>query len=300
MKKIILFLFCILFFSSPSFAKLKVVTTTPDLANLAQEVGKEFIEVKSIARGDQDYHFLEPKPSYIVQASQADLLISVGLELEVGWLPVLLTQSRNPKIQTSEKGFLDASQNIPVMEIPTARVDRSMGDVHPLGNPHYWLNPNNGILIAQAIAQRLSELDSAHASDYNQNFLNFKNQLSAKIANWQKQLANLKGKKIITQHKSFSYFTDWTGLQVSGFVEPKPGIPPNPGHLLELIALIQKEKVPLIVTENYYDTKAAQELSQKTGSKLLILPTSVGGEANIKNYSDLFENLISKINEALK
>lgn len=282
-----------------AFAKLKVVTTIPDLASLVQSVAKDLVEVKSIARGDQDPHFLEAKPSYAVMLNQADLLIEVGLDLESGWLPLLMTQSRNSKIQAGQKGYLNASEGLEILEIPTGQVDRSMGDVHPNGNPHYWLDPRNSLFISHRIAQKLGELDPANAAQYTQNQQAFQSQLKNKIDAWSKQLASIHGKKIITHHKSFSYFVHWAGLQVVGYVEPKPGIPPSPGHVLSLIELIKRENIPLIITENYYDSKPSQQLGEKTGAKVLVLPTSVGGEATIKTYEELFDFLINKIKGAL-
>ncbi len=282
-----------------AFAKLKVVTTIPDLASLVQSVGKDLVDIKSIARGDQDPHFLEAKPSYAVMLNQADLLIDVGLDLESGWLPLVMTQSRNPKIQAGQKGYLNASEGLEILEIPTGQVDRSMGDVHPNGNPHYWLDPRNALYISYRISKKLGELDPANAAQYTQNQQAFQSQLKNKIDAWSKQLASIRGRKIITHHKSFSYFVHWAGLQVAGYVEPKPGIPPSPGHLLSLIDLIKRESIPLIITENYYDPKASKQVSEKTGAKLLILPTSVGGEPNIKTYEELFEFLVTQIKGAL-
>lgn len=289
------------FFSFPfsAFAKLKVIASIPDLAALAREVGGDLIEAETIARGDQDPHYLEPKPSFAVRLNKADLLIQAGLELESGWLPVLLTQSRNPKIQPGRPGFLNAAEGLRILEIPTGPVDRSMGDVHPDGNPHYWLNPRNGVAIAKKISEKLAELDPANAARYAENTLDFERRISAKIALWEKETASFRGKKIVTHHKSFSYFVDWTGMKVEGLIEPKPGIPPHPSHILSLIQLIQSEKIPLIITENYYDPKPSRELAEKTGTKVLLLPTSVGGEAGIKTYEGLFDALIQKLKGVL-
>ncbi len=280
-------------------AKLQVVATIPDLASLAESVGGEWVEVKSLARGSQDPHYLEPKPSYAVLLNRADLLIQVGLELEAGWLPVLLTQARNPKIQPGQPGWLNASEGISILEIPTGKIDRSMGDIHPSGNPHYWMRPQNGLIIASHIARRLSELDPAHAADFQKNYSELEWRLKEKIAAWEGQLSAFKSKKIITHHKSFSYFVDWANLTVAGLIEPKPGIPPSPGHILALIKLIQSENIPLIITENYYEPKPARELAAKTGAKYLILPTSVGGDPSVRSYEELFEVLIQKLSEVL-
>jgi zinc/manganese transport system substrate-binding protein len=299
MKRILFALLGLFLFPFNAFAKLNVVASIPTFAALAQEVGKDLIDVKSLARGDQDPHFLEPKPSYAVLLNRADLLIEDGLELEIGWLPVLQVQSRNPKIQTSARGHLDASEGLEILEIPSGKVSRAEGDVHPLGNPHYWLNPKNGLIIARHIADRLKELDPTNASTYEENYRQFEQRLRGKIAVWEKELAPFRGKKIITYHKSFSYFADWSGIIIVDFVEPKPGIPPNPGHLLELIDRIKADKIPMILSENYYEPKASQQLAEKTGAKFLIVPTSVNGDPAVKTYEDLFENLIQKLKENL-
>ncbi|MDO8519452.1 MAG: metal ABC transporter substrate-binding protein [Deltaproteobacteria bacterium] len=296
MKKLI---FILLLLPINSFAKVNVVTTIPDLAAIAREVGGEMTTVKSIARGDQNPHYLEAKPSYVVLMNRADLVIENGLELEVGWLPVLLTQSRNPKIQPGNAGFLDSSEGLRILEIPTGPVDRSQGDTHPEGNPHHWLQPENGIKIAQKIAVRLGEIDPANKEAYAQNALRFTSHLRQKIAEWKGKSASFRGKKIVTHHKSFSYFVDFTGLTVVDFVEPKPGIPPPPSHIISLIDRIRRDKIPLIITENYYDTQAAKEIAKKTGAKALILPGSVGGAPGVTSYEGLFDYLISKISESL-
>lgn len=298
MKKLLL-LFTFLSLPLIAQAKVKAVATIPDLAALTQEVGQDLVDITSIARGDQDPHFLEPKPSYAVKLNQADLLIEVGLELEVGWLPVLLTQSRNPKIQHGQPGHLTATGDFQILEIPTGPIDRSHGDVHPSGNPHYWLNPKNGLVIAKKIADRLSQIDPANASHYQQNLAVFQERLQKKIVEWERQTAPLKGMKIVTHHKSFSYFVDWLRLNVVALIEPKPGIPPPPAHLVSLIETIKAQNIPYLITENYYDPRPSQELSQKTGAEVLILPTSVGGEAGIKTYFDLFDTLIRRLGEKL-
>ncbi len=285
--------------SSPVLAKLKVVTTIPDFADLAQQVGGEQVEVKSLARGDQDPHYLEAKPSYALALNRADLLIHVGMQLEVGWLPVLLTQSRNGKIQPGQPGNFDASIDLQKIEIPIGPVTRAAGDVHPEGNPHYWLNPYNGLTIAQRIAKRLGQLDPENSSTYQENLSHFRKILTPKIKQWEQKALLLRGRKIITHHKSFSYLMDWLGLKVVGYIEPKPGIPPPPSHILSLIELIQREKIPLLITESYYDHRPARRLAKTTKAGVLILPASVGGNPEVPTYEKLFDYLINKIQEVL-
>ena len=280
-------------------AKINIVATIPDLAAIAKEVGGELVNVDSIARREQDPHYLEAKPSYAVKMNKADLLIAVGLELEVGWLPVLMTQSRNPKIQQAAPGHLDASRGIPVIEIPTGKVDRSMGDVHPLGNPHYWLDPRNGLIIAREIADKLSSIDPANQSAYRSNLAAFESRLKSRIAGWQSEAASLRGREIITHHKSFSYFVNWMGIKVVNVIEPKPGIPPPPSHITALIDLIKSRQIRLIVSENYYDPKPSRELGKKTGAAVLNLATSVSGDPLVKTYEDLFDYLVRELKGAL-
>jgi zinc/manganese transport system substrate-binding protein len=299
MKKIYaVLLLSLLCFPGTTSAKLKVVTTTTDLASLVSEVGGEYVEVKSLIRGSEDPHYIEPKPSYARIMNSADLFIQVGLSLEVGWVPPLLTQARNPKIVRGQPGYLEASQGLRLLEIPQGKVDRSQGDIHPEGNPHYWLDPRNGLIIAKNIADRLSRLDPENTSKYQANYQNFKSKLQTKIAEWQKQAAALRGKKIIVYHKGFTYFANFTGLNIAGYVETKAGIPPSPSHLLTLVQMIKKQKISVIVTESYYDPKPANKIAEQTGAKVLILPTSVEGKSGIA-YIDLFDFLVRAMVESL-
>lgn len=288
MKKIILF-FMIVMMPMNAFAKVKIVASLPVFGAIAQEVGGDRVEITSLAKPGQDPHFLDAKPTYVVALSQADLLLQGGLELEIGWLPVLMTQSHNPKIQKGQVGYLEASKGIRILEIPSA-VDRSMGDVHPEGNPHYWLDPRNGILIASNIAERLGQLDPANASFYQDRFNVFRREFSEKIKTWENIIQKLRGNKMMTYHQSFSYFLDWAKLQSVGQIEPKPGIPPTPSHLLSLIDLLKKDSISFILVEDYYDARPAQELSKKTNVPVLIVPTSSGGR-----YEELFDTLIQKM-----
>jgi len=276
-----------------------VMTSTEDLASLVREVGGEHAQVESIARGYQDSHFVEAKPSFLLKLQKADLLILVGLQLEIGWLPPLLTQSRNSRIQVGAAGYLDASTAAQILEKPTGPVTRAMGDVHPLGNPHYWLDPENGRRIARAIQQKLSQLDPEDASYFEQRFQDFDRRLREAQQRWDQELAPLKGIEVITYHNSWPSFTERFGIQVVGYVEPKPGIPPTPSHTLAVIQQIKKDQIKLILVEPYFDLKTPKAIASQSGAQVLVLLPSVGGEPEVKDYLQLFDYNIKLLKTAL-
>ena len=284
--------------ASPASAKVQVVTTTEDLAALTREVGGELVDVQSIAKGYQDPHFVEAKPSYLLKLKRAGLFIQVGLELEVAWAAALLTNARNTNIIPGNQGFLDAAAGCELLEKPLS-VDRSLGDVHPLGNPHYWLDPDNGLVIARNIAQRLSRIDPAHAGDFQANLAKFEGRLGEKTKEWAALSAPLQGLRVVTYHNSWPNFAKRFGLRVVNFVEPRPGIPPSPAHVQALTAQIKREKMPLILIEPYFDEKLPRKIAQETGARLVILPPSVGAETSIKTYFDLFDHDLRLILRAI-
>jgi ABC-type Zn uptake system ZnuABC Zn-binding protein ZnuA len=269
--------------------KLNVVTSTADMTALAQEVGGDKISVDSIAKGYQDPHFVEAKPSFLLKLRQADLLISVGLQLEIGWLPPLITQSGNPRIQVGAQGYLDASQFCEILEIPQGTVTRAEGDVHPLGNPHYWLDPDNGRRIARGIANKLADLDPADAAYFQQRFEEFNKRLSAAELKWDAEMKPYRGQKVVTYHRSFPNFARHFGLDVIGYVEPRPGIPPTPSHTIELIQLIKRENGKVVLVEPYFDLKTPQSIGRETGAQVIVYLPSVGGEKQVTNYFELFD-----------
>jgi len=272
-----------------SAKKLNVVTSTTDLAALAQEVGGDHITVESIAKGYQDPHFVEAKPSFLLKLRNADLLISVGLQLEIGWLPPLITQSGNPRIQVGAPGYLDASQFNEILEIPTGQVTRAMGDVHPLGNPHYWLDPDNGRRVAKGIAGKLAELDPQDGSYFQQRFADFDRRLTAAEKNWDEQMKPYRGRKVVTYHRSWPNFAKHFGLDVVGYVEPRPGIPPTPQHTIELIQMMKRENVKVMLIEPYFDLKTPNSVGRETGGLVVVLLPSVGGEKQVTDYFKLFD-----------
>jgi len=303
MRKVFLFLLCALAAAprpAHAAAKLNVVATTEDLASLAQEVGGDKVSVVALAKGYQDPHFVDPKPSFILSLSKADLLIAVGRELEIGWLPPLLTSSRNAKIQPGAKGFLDASLNVRILELPTGQITRAMGDVHPLGNPHYWLEPGNGRLIAQAIQAKLAELSPADRPYFEQRYADFDKRLAVGEKRWDALMAPYKGAKLVTYHRSWPNFMERFGLQVIGYVEPKPGIPPSPSHTLELIDEMKRQGVKLIVVEPYFDLKTPQSVASQVGGTVLVMAPSVNGTKQATDYIQLFEYNVNLLAGALK
>jgi zinc/manganese transport system substrate-binding protein len=291
---------CSLVFAVPAHAakKLNVITATTDLASLAQEVGGDKIDVEAIAKGYQDPHFVEAKPSFLLKLRHADLLVVVGLDLEIGWLPPLITQSGNPHIQPAAAGYLDASQFAEILEKPQGQVSRAMGDVHPLGNPHYWLDPENGRRIAKGIANKLAEMDTPNASYYQQRFQDFDKRLTAAEQNWDAQMKPYVGRKVVTYHKSWPNFAKHFNLNVVGYIEPRPGIPPTPGHTIELIQQMKRDNVKIIMVEPYFDLKTPNNIASATGGKVLVMLPSVGGEKDITDYFKLFDYDIGMLKKA--
>ncbi len=281
------------------FAKLRVVTTLQDFAALADEVGGDRLETFALAKGYQDPHFVDAKPSFVLQLSRADLLIVAGLELEIGYLPPLVDQSRNTKIRSGSPGYLDASEGCEILGRPTGTVTRALGDVHPYGNPHYWTDPENGRLIARAIAARLSELDPAGADLFARRLADFEQRLTARETEWSRTMAPFAGTKVVAFHDSWPNFARRFGLDIVDHVEPKPGIPPTPAHTLELISKMREQAIKVILVEPYFDTKTPQAIADKTGARVVRLYPSVGGREDIKTYLQLFDVNLAALAEAL-
>ena len=303
MKKTLAVLFAAvaLAFSAPAFAaKLNVVSTLQDFASIAESIGGNRVETYALAKGYQDPHFVEAKPSFIVRLSRADLWIAAGLELEIGYLPPLIDQSRNARIHPGNPGYLDASTGCDILQRPTGQVTRAMGDVHPYGNPHYWTDPDNGRIIARSIAARLTELDPSGKATFDANLAAFETKLAAKEKEWDATMAPYGGTKIVTFHDSWPNFAKHFKLVVAGHVEPKPGIPPSPSHTLEIINLIQRQKIPVILVEPYFDSKTPNFIASKTGAAVVIFYPSVGGIPEIKDYFGLFDRNIGAFVAAMK
>jgi len=291
-------LFLLLFLARSGIVRaepIRIVTSIETFADLARSVGGDNVKVESLARGYQDPHFVEAKPSLLIPLSKADLLIYAGLDLEIEWLPPLVQGSRNPRIQSGAKGNLDASTAIEVLDLPAGKVDRSQGDIHPRGNPHYWLPPINALKVAKEIAARLKELDSGHAADYEKNLQKFGAALKAKAGDWSRKAASLRGLKVVPYHKSWSYVSDWLGLREMGYVEIKPGIPPDPKHLAELILRMKAESVRALLIESFYNRGIAGQVADSAGAKLLVLPSDVGATPQIRCYADLVDAVLDAL-----
>jgi ABC-type Zn uptake system ZnuABC Zn-binding protein ZnuA len=269
--------------------KLNVVTSTEDLAAIGAEIGGDRITVESIARGYQDPHFVEPKPSFLLKLQKADLLAVVGLQLEIGWLPPLITQSRNAKIQEGNAGYLDMSQFCQILEIPTTQVTRAMGDVHPLGNPHYWLDPENGRRIAKAFEDKFAEMRPADSAYFAARDADFDKRLTAAETRWYAQMAPFHGRKVVGYHRSWPNFCERFGLVMVDYIEPKPGIPPTSEHTLEVINSMKRDNIKLIVVEPYFDLSTPNSIAQATGGIVAVLMPSVGGAKEITDYFKLFD-----------
>jgi zinc/manganese transport system substrate-binding protein len=288
MKKYLIILFSLIIFSN-SFAEIKVVATTSVIADIVKNVGGDKVLVDYLCRGDQDPHFLEVLPSYMLKLRKADLVFKIGLDLEK-WLPQLIDGSRNDKLK-----LVDLSVGINKKEVPTAKADASQGDVHPYGNPHYWLDPDNSKIMADEIYGALAEESQKDADYFKKNLDNFKSEIDSKLSQWSAKLSAMKQKKIITFHKSWIYFTDRFGLTVVGNIEPKPGIPPTPSHDAELVQLIRSGNIKLILMENFYSDSAPNQIAELTGVKVIKVPNSVNGMEGIDSYIKMMDYIVNQV-----
>ncbi len=329
--------FCVAAFSAASAQggeKLRVVTTTTDLAAITRAVGGDKVEVTAIATGYEDPHFIAAKPSYMMAARKANLWIRVGLELEIGYEELILDGSRNAKIRIGTPGHLDASEGVLRLEVPTQRIDRSMGDVHPMGNPHYWLDPLNGRIVAKNIGKRLERLAPEHADYFKERTASFQRtldermfgrELVAKIGGgklwalllkrkldkrldepgqpalggWLATMGPRAGQKVVTYHRSWSYFVHRFGLVVVEELEPKPGIPPSPGHVADVVKRVKTEGVKVLLMEPFYSRKAPELVAAETGISVVECANSVGGQPEATDYLTMIDNIVNRLSAAL-
>ena len=278
---------------------IRIVTTTQDLKSIAELIGGDKVEVFSIATGYQNPHFVDPKPSFIIKLSNADIFATVGLDLETGWSPQLVTSSRNPKIQKGSPGYVDASAGVSLMQIPSS-LNRGEGDIHLFGNPHYWLDPLNGKQIARNICNGLMRVSPLNKNFFESNLKLFNETIDRKIIEWTKAMAKYKGTKIIAYHNEWCYFENRFGLQIVDFLEPKPGIPPSPSQLVKIIGEIKNNQIKVIISSPYFTTSSSDVVAKQTGAKVLTLATSSSAFESIKNYYDLFDYNITQLVSALK
>src|SRR5438270_2013079 len=299
MKKILLILSAILGFTFTGQAKLKVVATLPDLGSLAREVGGDKVDVSVLAKPTEDSHFVDARPSFVVHLRDADLLIDGGAELEIGWLPPLLQNARNPKIEVGKPGRVQASQGVRLMNVP-ASATRAAGDVHALGNPHFTVDPIIAKAIAQHIAESFSALDPANAAFYAANYKKFEETINAKLQGWGAALLPFHGQHVAAYHDSWPYFAHRFGLNIDLFLEPKPGIPPSPSHLAEVIAQMKAQHIKAIIVEPFHDRRIAGKVASATGAKVVEFSQFPGGVPGTDSYVKLIDTLVSRLAAALK
>jgi zinc/manganese transport system substrate-binding protein len=299
MRKVLLPILLASVFASPANAALRIFSCEPEWAALAKEIGGDKVEVSSATSPDQDVHYIQARPSLIAQMRRADLVVCTGADLEVGWLPVLMRQGGNAKVQPGQDGYFEASSAVQLLEVPTS-VDRSMGDVHPFGNPHIQLDPNNIGKIAAALATRMEKLDAADAESFKQRAADFGSRWEKAVAKWTQEGAALKGTQIVTHHRSYVYLDHWLGLEEIGSLEPKPGIEPTTGHLAELLDQMKGRPVKAIVRSSYQDSRASDWLSSRTSVKAIVLPHTVGSVPEAKDLFAMFDVIVARLVEAGK
>ncbi len=277
---------------------IHVVTTTQDTKSITELIGGDKVEVFAIATGYQNPHFVDPKPSYIIKLSSADMYVTLGLDLEAGWSPSLLSSSRNTKIQKGSDGYVDASVGVSLMQVPSS-INRAEGDIHAFGNPHYWLDPLNGKIIARNICNGLEKISPENKSTFEANLKKFDDQIDLRLKAWTSAMAGYRGAKVIAYHNEWCYFENRFGLQIVDFMEPKPGIPPTPSQLVKIIREVKDNSIKVIITSPYFTASSSDVVSKQTGAKTLVLATSVGAFDSIKNYYDLFDYNIRLLSGSL-
>ncbi len=274
---------------------LDVVTSTTDLAAITEAVGAGRVKATSIAKGYQDPHYVEAKPSYMLKVRKADLLFYVGLQLEIGWLSLLVEGARNSSLVS-----IPAGTGITILEVPTGEVSRSQGDIHPEGNPHYWLDPRNGLIIAGTISQRLRQAEPEMDSEIAAASRRFKELLRERTATWERKMAPYRGRQIVAYHKQWEYLANWLGLRIVGYIEDKPGVPPSPAHLAALIRQMRRQSIPCVIAATFVDPKIPKLVAGKAGARFVVLPSSVGAVPEATDYIRLFDIITDRLAEALK
>jgi zinc/manganese transport system substrate-binding protein len=283
----------------PACAALNILACEPEWGALAQELGGDKVSVYNATNAYQDPHHVQAKPSLLARARSADMVVCTGAQLEIGWLPILQQQAGNSKIQAGQPGYFEAAQFVRMLEVPSS-VDRSLGDVHPGGNPHIQTDPRNIGLVAAGMAKRLAEVDPANAAFYQGNYKAFAARWNAAVSNWEKQAAPLKGMVIVVHHKAFGYLENWLGLKEIATLEPKPGVEPTGAHLSEVLALLERQPAKAVVRSVYNDARGSEWLSERAKIPVVVLPFTVGGSEKAKDLFGLYDDTVQKLLAALK
>lgn len=295
----IAFAVSVLILAAPAAAALNIFACEPEWGALAKELGGNRVSVFTATTALQDPHHIEARPSLIARARSADLLVCTGAELEVGWLPLLLTQSANARIQLGQPGYFEAASHVATLEVPRV-LDRSLGDVHPAGNPHIHLDPHNIARVAEALSQRLIALDAANGDYYRTQSKQFLSRWQEATTRWEKEGAALRGLPIVVYHKNLSYFINWLKLREAGTLEPKPGIPPSAGHLAELLSQLQRQPAKAVVRAAYNEPRAAEWLAERAGISNVVVPFTVGGSERAKDLFSLFDDTLARLLAVVK
>lgn len=299
MKKITFLAILLISLSSIARAgQIRIVTTTTDLSSIATEIGGEKVSVTSLARGTQDHHYVEPRPSMVATLRNADLVVMIGMDHDI-WVQALINSARNQNIRFGRPGYLDVSAGIEKLEVPFGKIDASMGHLHIYGNPHYWLDPLNAKIIAFNIASRLEAIAPEHGEYFRSNLEDFNRRIDQKMREWQSVMEPFRGEEIVVYHKSWPYFAERFGLVVAGELEPKPGIPPSPGHLRQVMELVRNRGIKVVVIEVFHNERAARSVAEQTGAEMVVLPSSVGGVPGTDDYFLLMDSIIYRLAEAL-
>lgn len=285
--------------SGPAHADLKVVATLPDLAALAKAVGGEHVQVTALALSTQDPHFVDARPNLALDLNRADLLLAVGLELEIGWLPTLQNGARNPRILINSPGYLDVSQFVNKLEVPVTPMDRSNGDVHPGGNPHYLYNPTIGLAVARGITERMATLDGKNAAAYRANLAKFTEEMNKAMPGWEKRLAALKGVPVVAYHRTTAYLAAWAGFDTVAYLEPKPGIPPTPAHMAEVLTLARHREARMVLREEYYPASISKLVADKIPAPLVVMPGGTNFRGG-QTYLQHIEDIVTRLENGLK
>jgi ABC-type Zn uptake system ZnuABC Zn-binding protein ZnuA len=294
MKKLLLVICCMLAAVNFAHSAIRVVTTSSDLKYIAEQIGGDRVSVESLSTGDQDLHMVEPRPSMVMKLKKADMIIKIGLDLDM-WADSLIAASRNKNIVYGAQGYVDASAGVPLLEVPKSKIDGSMGDIHIFGNPHYSLDPGNARFIARNIEKSLAALSPGDAAYFEERANKFVNELNEKIVLWKSKLDGRKGLKVVTYHNSWIYFAKAFGLEIIGNIEPKPGIPPSPAHLNALIETMKSSGTSIIIVEPYFPLKGPQMVAEKVHARVIVVPSSVGGMPGVDGYFGIFDYIINEL-----